>query len=251
MARYIILCYFLFAAGFTTYAQNVQVGIGVAGNNTFFHKGSSQYEEENTGGAIYPGAGALVALNLRLTDVWTLRSGLGFHIKQYRVLTDNFDLDGIDGFFNFYARFNCLEVPVILGYKTAKQKEYKFEYRLGLVSSYYMPVQTGTGFELEGSVPASMGIVSPEPAWQNTYSPDIYLGVALLKNKNNTRRHEFSVSYQYGLLPTSEFRYTAWISTGSTARVYRTTLVPNLSSFMLSYVFYPNWLSFGRLGAAE
>ncbi len=226
-------------------AQNLQIGFGVAVNNTFFHKGNSVYKDEYHGTGLFPGGGAFTAVSLQMSDAWSLRSGIGFHIKQYRVLIGNMGVEGVEGHFSMDVRFNCLELPVVLAYQTAEKKVFKYEYRLGLVSSYYMPVQQGSGFSLEGSVPAEMGISSPEPTWEKTYSPDIFLSVALLKNHQNTRRHEFAISYQYGLLPTAPFEYNAYVRTSKANINIDAVLRPTLSSFMLSYTFYPRWLNFG------
>jgi hypothetical protein len=232
-------------------SQNFQAGLGLAANNTFFHKGSSEYVDANTGGAIVPAAGVFASANFRLSDSWTARSGLGFHVKKYRVVTENIDFPEVAGEFHFDAGFNCLEVPLVIAYRTSKPKVYKFEYSAGVVCSYYIPVQMGTGYAFEGAVPAALGIYSTRQAWQNTYSPDLFLSVGLLKMDNKERRHEFAISYQYGLAATSEFRYTAFLSNDAATRVYQNVMKPTLSSFMLKYTFYPRWLSFGPLEASE
>ena len=205
-------------------SQNIQAGFGVALNNTFFHKGNSEYIDESTGGAIAPGFGIFGKLFFRINDSWAVRTGAGVHLKKYRCVTENLDFPGVDGQFNFDAGFISPEVPLVISYKTAKQKKYKFEY--SAVSSFYIPYQYSLGFDLEGDVPATVGIYSTYQAWQSTYSPDLYLSVSLLQMDEMERRQEFSISYQYGLLPTIEFHYVAYLANDAVTRVYPTKLAP-------------------------
>src|SRR6476620_1302325 len=97
-----LLFFVLLKAGFS---QNIQAGFGVAVNNTFFHKGSSQYIDENTGGAISPGGGVFGKLFFRLNESWSILTGAGVYLKQYRVVTENLDFPGVEGHFNFDAKF--------------------------------------------------------------------------------------------------------------------------------------------------
>jgi len=245
--------FFLFAVYSATplTAQTVQAGFGVAINNTFFHKGDSRYINENTGGAISPGFGAFGKLFFRLSESWAIRTGAGVHLKKYRCVTENLEFPGVDGHFNFDVKFTCVEIPLVISYKTAKQKPYKFEYSAGVVSSLYIPSSMASGYEMTGNVPPSIGIYSTYQAWKTTYSPDLYVSVSLLKMDDMERRQEFSISYQYGLMPTSEFRYVAFMANDVVTKVFPTKLAPTLSSFMLTYTYYPRWLSFAPLGESE
>jgi hypothetical protein len=247
---------FLFASLFTlaladhVTSQNIQAGFGVAINNTFFHKGNSEYIDENTGGAIAPGFGVFGKLFFRLNESWAIRTGAGVHLKKYRCVTENLDFPGVDGQFNFEANFTSIEIPLVISYKTSKQKTYKFEYSAGVVSSFHIPYSMEIGYEMDGTVPPVIGMYSTYQAWESTYSPDLYISVSLLKMDNMERRQEFSISYQYGLAPTSEFHYMAFLANDVVTRVFPTKLAPTLSSFMLKYTYYPRWLSFAPLGAS-
>lgn len=251
MKKQILFLLAVFACCNVLQAQLLQVGIGAAANNTFFHKGNSVYEGKYHGRDIAPAGGLFTTVSLRLSDLWSLQSGFGFHIKQYRVRTQNFGITGIEGYFYYDARFHCLEIPLVLAFKTARPRMFKFEYRLGLVNSYYIPVQDGYGFRLEGTIPVTAGVSSPMPGWEKTYSPDIFISVALLKFGNNQRRHGFAISYQYGLLETAKFNYEVKIKTSTVDNVYPVELRPTLSAFMLSYTFYPKWLTFGKSDTNE
>jgi hypothetical protein len=240
----IFLMLFEFAFG-----QRIQAGFGLSANNTFYHHGSSVYfYSQNFGTGISPGFGISSHINFGLTESWSIRSGLAYHFKRYRVMIRDYTIKEVDGYFYFDAGFHSLEVPLLISYKTPKEKKYKFEYRAGIVSSFYIPATITTGYSMEFTGPAAFVVGTTPMPDEQTYSPDIYIGVSLLRMNDKMRRQEFTISYQYGLLPTMRYDLNAAISVPGQNTIYSAILRPTLSSFMLSYAFYPRWLNFGSNG---
>jgi hypothetical protein len=227
-------------------AQKVQAGFGASANNTFFHKGESEYQDEYYSRGISPGIGFTMPVNFRLGRSFNLRSGFAYQVKRYRVLIADPEEPKSSVIFNFESAFNCLEVPLILSYRTPEQKKYKVEYSLGIVNSFYFPSGHSLGYSFEGEIkPVNQGIYLLDSKEQYSYSPDLYIGIGLLNMLNGSRRHEFSISYQYGLMPTMQKNIYAFVIEDSGTREYFAKLRPTLSSFMLNYIFYPKWLNWG------
>jgi hypothetical protein len=227
-------------------AQKLSIGIGASANNTFFHKHTSNYDRAHVSGAISPAMGISFPVNLALSPLWTLRSGLAAHLKRYRAVMGNFEEPFKNVSFSFESSFVSPEIPLIISFKTAKEKKYKFEYRAGIVNSWYIPGFISYGSSYEGTAePPFLSMVVLPYKRGITYSPDLYLAVGLLNMINGARRHEFTLSYQYGFAATQQYRLFAVMSDNNGGQEYWPLFRPSLSSFMLSYTFYPRLFSWG------
>ena len=221
--------------------------MGASANNTFFHKGASVYDGKYVSGAISPGLGVSIPVNFNLSPAWSLRSGVAVHVKRYRVIMSGFDAPFENVRFFFESPFASPEIPIIIAFKNPREKKYKFEYRLGVVNTLNIPLGTSHGYSYEGIQDAPiMEIYIRDFKKRTYYSPDLYVAVGLLNMVNGGRRHEFTLSYQYGFGNVQSYELFAIMANPDASREMHVRLTPTISSFMLSYNFYPRQLKWGH-----
>lgn len=228
-------------------AQRFQMGFSATINNTFFHKGQSVYDNKYYNQKMAPGVGFSIPCNIALSDRWTLRSGIGFQTKKYHFEQNKYDFPGaVDktGSFYFKMRFNTFEVPLVMCFSPRKNEGITIEYKIGCILTQNFPIVTTLGystFEYTGSDAYSYSLSSPAIDWNSYFSPDIYAGISFLKIKENTRRHELTLSFQYSPVPSTQSQTSLQLSTSTLTKTYEAILKPNLSCVALTYSYYPRW----------
>lgn len=248
MTRKYLFLALLFLFQTAVYGQKLQFGIGASINGTIFHKGKSTYDDYFFETKIKTGFGLSIPCYIKLSDHWSLRTGIGFQNKKYHFEQNKYDFPDViekSGSFYFRLRFITTEVPVVICFSPAdNEKKYKLEYKLGCILTYNVTREMTAGvntFEYSGTDTCNYLFSGDPPNWTTFFSPDLYAGISLIRTKETLRRHELTLSYQYSFTPTTQYEFTSSLWTTSLTKEYRATLRPNLSYIALSYAFFPQW----------
>jgi hypothetical protein len=246
-----VLAWIFFCTGTLAPAAKAQISVGLnAGiNNTFFHKAGSEYDPGVFTPMMDQGLGLSVPVVFDLHPNWSLRSGAGFVVKQFSFNQDSFPLTSVKGSMQSRNRINALEIPLIIGFKrTLGEKKFLFEYQAGVVAAFNSDTRQKTEFfpaENAGDSAASVSGVAFYKRRPFRFSPDLYVAVTLIRFSESMRRHQFTLSYQYGLNNVSDVFYSNYAESEGQSTVYSATLRPRLSYLSLSYTFFPRWLQWG------
>lgn len=250
MTRQLLLLSGLFLSLTKVQGQKLQLGLGASINGTIFHKGQSAYDNYFFETKTKTGIGLSVPCYFKLTDHWSLRTGIGFQNKKYHFEQNKYDFPNVvdgTGSFYFQIRFTATEVPIIICFSSAdNDRKYKFEYKLGCILTHNAPKEMTVGlevFQYNGTDTCNYKFGSPPPIWTKYFSPDIYAGISLIKTKETLRRHELTLSYQYSFTPTTQYEFSSSLWTASLTKEYHATLRPTLSYIALTYILYPKWLN--------
>lgn len=229
--------------------QVLQLGIGASINRTYFNKGQSTYDNYFFETKSKTSLGLSIPCYIKLSDQWTLRSGIGFQNKMYGFEQTNFDFPNVvdgTGSFSLEIKFTATEVPLIICFSpTDKDRKYKIEYKLGCILTRNAPTIIHghvENFQYSGDDTVYYNF-SHSLNWAKYYSPDIYAGISLIKTKETLRRKELTLSYQYSFTPSTKNDFATSLWTNSMSKEYKATLRPNMSYIALTYSLFPNWLN--------
>jgi hypothetical protein len=225
-------------------AQKFQMGLSAGINGTFAKKGASEFDENKIESFPLLGIALSVPVYLKLNEFWYLRSAFSYQFKEYGMLQNQFDIPLGNSETYFSASFNVFEIPLLLAYMPKISGKYKVEFSTGMVISSYEPISIGVSSISSGMGNGSISLESPAQIAESTISPDVNIGINLVKFKENLRRHQFGIAYQIGLAPTSEFRYSTQVRNDTQIRNSDIILKPRLNTLILTYTFFPKKLCF-------
>jgi hypothetical protein len=235
-------------------AQNLQLGLSPSVNSTFFQKGRSSYEQGLFTGTSKSGLGFSVPAFIKINGQWGIRTGLGTLGRVYQFEQTKYDFPGVvekNGAIFLKVENKATEIPLLLCYSPGDtSRKIRIEAKIGCVLSYnrmHNISLSANDIEYHGIDSVHRTIII-DPDSKKFLSPDIYFGIGLIKMSNGERRHELTLSYQYGFSTTARFGYLSVLWNPSETRSYFATVRPNLSYLALTYTFYPGLLNMGREG---
>jgi len=227
------------------HAQNVQIGISGGITNTIFRKSASSFGNSKFYALPMPGIAFSLPVFFKFSPVLSLKTGIGYQSKRYRVEQRDFDADGLKGRIFYGAAYNVGELPILLSFKPLNGKKYRLEYSAGCVLTYNSPSSTTSGSGITGSdSTTSIRVSSDLQQWKNTFSPDLYIGISLGNYKNNFRNYQLTLSYQHGLAQLDPSSFSTEIVSGSLTKKETIVLNPLLSGFTFTYTYFPKFFNF-------
>jgi hypothetical protein len=224
------------------YAQDIQVGFMPVVNMGVYQHGRSHYNHDDIKGGLTFGGGVWLPVRLAAGSRVALVTGLGWQRKSFKA-THSIEAPGVSGTVRVSRNFSCLELPLIGAY-TSGAGNTRVEYQAGLVMSYNMPTAESMGFTVEGTEPGGSGVWLLPSNWEKTPSPDVFAGISLVHYREQARRWQMTMAFQYGLLSTSRMNLYADVYSATGARYYLNFLRPALSILSLSFTVWPKWLNF-------
>lgn len=249
MTKRLLLVFGLFISLITVHGQKLQLGLSASINSTFFHKGQSFYDNYFFKTRTKTCIGLSVPTYLKFTDNWSFKTGIGFQNKKYHFEQNKYDFPNVidgSGSYYFEMKFTAIEVPLLICYfQNFDNKKFSIEYKLGCVFSYNIPTAQTLGystFKYNGN-DVCFTKINVNENWAKTYSPDIYIAISILKTKESLRKHELTLSYQYGFLKTTQYEFSSMLSNSTLTKEYHAILKPYLSYIALTYEFFPKWLN--------
>ena len=229
----------------TAHAQNVQIGLSVGITNTIFRKSASSFGTSKFNTIPMPGISLSLPVFLKISPVFALKTGLVYQQKRFRVEQTDFDIEGLKGKIYYSVGYNVGELPILFSFKPMNDKKYRFEYSAGCVLTYNSPSSTISGSSITSTdQTTSIRMESPEPKWENTFSPDLYAGISFGKYTNNVRNFQLTLSYQHGLVHLDESGFTTEITSGTTTKKETIEIVPLFSGLTFTYTYFPKFLLF-------
>jgi hypothetical protein len=241
--KIIIINIFLLCLFTNLNGQSIQLGLSANLNTTFFHKAYSKYDDHFYKPRPSIRFGSSVPLYIDLKKNYVLKTGIGWQIQTTRLVLDRFDFPDFNGKIISSMTYSKIEIPLLICYKKNWKKNLNIEYSSGCILSLNYPFFSTAKFSYEISS-ASIRYVNPELNLKKTFSSELYVGLSLIKNKNNSRRHQVTLSYQYSINPTTKYHIATILTNSSMTKEYKATIRPRLSCIIFSYTFFPKWLSF-------
>lgn len=252
MWRLFLLFHFLFYLQFAS-AQRFQIGMTVSGNITFPHKATSNYSTTNFSAVPKFANGFELPVDFHLNKVWSFRSGFNFCIKQSALSFNNIDFPDLiyKGYFRRNSRINAFQLPLILVYHYPGTKKKGFSAFLGVLFSkhYLVAVGTKSNFSLQAIGNDLIKYEFSTTANFGSYTtPEIYFGVShrIFHKTEHIVRHEFKLSFEYAVNESIEQNLEVRFNSPIQNSLFDARISPRLSSFKLSYTFYPLWWAFGK-----
>jgi hypothetical protein len=222
-------------------AQKFRAGISLNSNTSFFNKGSTPYDHYYYTAKSRTRFGLTVPVYFEVDKRWSLKSGIGLQVKEYRFMQDKFDFQTFRLKTYINKRFTTFEIPILGCFKTKLKNNYDIEFSTGVIMALNIPDMNKVGYSVTTFDTSHLffDVMSPEGKWIKTFSPDLYGGISFVKNRDGLRRSQWIISYQYGLKPTEEFTLSSHISNSGILKEYSATIKPQLSSIIIGYTFFP------------
>ena len=231
--------FLLFSFNGSLIAQKLQVGLSLGANLTFFHKAKSQYEAKFFDQDPTLRGGLGIPVYIKLNKNVNLNTGLGWHLRRYHFKQTHFDFPDFEGHHFVKVTFNSYELPLVLTYMKESKKKLRFEFAAGTLLTINSPIRLLTEYHYYIYGPLNFSRKEPDVNWASSFSPDIYAGINLVKYKNNQRRHQLSLSYQYSFVPTGKYEMYTTLSSNIETEDYKATINPLISSLKLTYTYFP------------
>lgn len=225
-------------------SQKAQVGLGLNSNLTFFHKAGLSYNKKLYQSKPCLRLGVSLPVFIKINDKFSFQTGLGYQLKRYQFIQSNYDFPDFTGRKTFKVTFNTYELPILVSHLLASKNDLKYEITTGVILAVNNPTRTVFTYEYDIFTPITIESKDPTENWKRSFSPDAYVGFSVSKQKQNGRKHQFTISYQYGFGKTGYYDFSTTLISPNTTRDYNVTFNPTLSSICIGYVFFPNKLSF-------
>lgn len=227
-----------------TNAQQVQVGFSAGINSTSARLTLSTFDKSKFISKPSPGLTIGIPVYIKLENNLALKTGVGFQLRRYQIIQNQFDIPNLVGSLSFGSGFGVGEVPILVSFKPISIRKTKLEFLAGGVFSINSLLSTSISSSIdESEEPVLLSISSGNDFVNNSYSADFYLGISLGKYKNNNCIQQLTLAYQYGIIPLARSSFTTTIATDKNAESHFVVVKPMLSSIILSYAFYPKkWI---------
>jgi len=229
-------------------AQTFQIGIKGTLNETLDLDASNSFENNMYKRAERMGTGLGLTGNIQLFRRISFVTGIQYQVKSFTFRVYNFNVFNVEGKLSFRPVILSPEVPLLLNFEQPSNSSSFVNYQLGIVYCYNIPYSiTGKQkgpFLINSSGDTLISSFSMTTDNQKIFSPDIHFGISMVHKKNNYRKTEIGVSFQYAIKNSASYHFTGSIKTNQDNKDYDLTYKSKLSYVAIRFIYYPGILAF-------